>query len=86
MELKSADISEDASNSEVKEEALTCVKQELNEYGPVNLQPENNSVVTASTKREQPDDMNPVKQETGRSSRQDQEDGGSHRSEGICTF
>lgn len=83
MEMKSTGICEDASNSEVKDEPTACVKQEQNEYAPVSFQPESSSVITASTKREHPDDMTPVKQENARSSRKDQEDDNSHHSEGI---
>ncbi|XP_023725882.1 max-binding protein MNT isoform X3 [Cryptotermes secundus] len=81
MEMKSTSICEDASNSEVKDEPTACVKQEQDEYAPLSFQPESSSVITASTKREHPDDMTPVKQENARSSRKDQEDDNSHHSE-----
>jgi hypothetical protein len=84
--MKSTSISEDVSNSEVKDEPRACVKQEQNEYGPASFQPESSLVITASTKREHPDDMTPVKQENARSSSKDQEDDNSRHSEGITSF
>jgi hypothetical protein len=83
MEMKSADRSEAAVSSEEKDELGPCVKQEQNEYGPVNFQPENSLLVSRSIKREQSDDKSVVKQEDTRGGRQDQEDDNSHQSGGI---
>jgi hypothetical protein len=86
MEMKSTNISEDAPNSEVKDDPGACVKQEQNEYGHVSFQPESSLTVTASTKGEHPDDKTPIKLENVRSARQDQEDDNSYHSEGIYNF
>ncbi|KDR10314.1 hypothetical protein L798_14997, partial [Zootermopsis nevadensis] len=42
-EMKSTDRREDAANDEKKDEVGGCLKQEHNEYGPINFQQENTS-------------------------------------------
>jgi hypothetical protein len=83
LEMKSTDRSEDTVNSKEVDELGACVKQEQNEYGPINFQSENSLSVTRSIKREQSDDKTVIKQEDVRSGRQDQEDDNSHQSEGM---
>lgn len=82
-EMKSTDRREDAANDEKKDEVGGCLKQEHNEYGPINFQQENSFLVNRSIKREQADDKTAVKQEDVRGCRQDQEDDSSRQSEGI---
>jgi hypothetical protein len=83
MEMKSTDRSEDAANTEEKDELGACVKQEQNEHGLLSFQPEHSLLINRFIKREQSDDKTAVKQEDIRSGRQDQDDDNSHQSEGI---